>query len=170
VGINISFSVNAPLWKVKLRPYTKTVNAVLGAAFSEMENTDLRKYKKHDFEVAVVLADNDFVRQLNKNYRGMDKPTNVLSFPDFFSDSSDEIAINREYSEINLGDIVLALEKVEAEAKEQKKTFRDHSAHLLVHGFLHLLGYDHLTDKDAEEMEKIEIKILKKLGVNNPYL
>lgn len=151
--LNIAFHVENQLWKVRLKPYTKTVQMVLEAALAESK----LKNKCGDFEIAVVLADDAFVQSLNSQYRGKNKPTNVLSFP---SDSSSG----------ELGDIILALETVEKEAKEQRKTFRNHATHLLVHGFLHLIGYDHIEEKEAENMEKMEIKILKKLGIVNPYL
>jgi probable rRNA maturation factor len=149
--LNIALTIQTPLWKSRLKPYKKTVQEILDVALSE---TNL-KNKSEIFEVAVVLADDEFVRGLNKEFRGKDKPTNVLSFPN----ESPE-----------LGDIILAIETIEREAKEQGKTFHEHTAHLLVHGFLHLLGYDHEQEKDAEKMERKEIKILKSLGIKNPYL
>lgn len=149
--LNITLNIQTPLWKSRLKPYKKTVQEILDAALSE---TNL-KNKAEIFEVAVVLADDDFVQGLNKEFRGKDKPTNVLSFP---SESPE------------LGDIILAIETIEREAKEQNKTFREHTAHLLAHGFLHLLGYDHEQEKEAEKMERKEIKILKSLGIKNPYL
>lgn len=107
-------------------------------------------------EVSVVLADDAFIQELNKTYRGMDKPTNVLSFP------QDE--------DFHLGDIVFARETIEREATEQSKDFENHLIHLTVHGFLHLLGYDHETEDEATEMESFEIQILDELGIENPYL
>lgn len=104
--------------------------------------------------ISVVLADDAFVHELNHQYRGKDKPTNVLSFPG-------------EGEE--LGDIVLAFETLKREAKEQKKSFRAHCAHLVVHGVLHLLGHDHENDKDATRMEAQEVAVLAKLGFSNPY-
>lgn len=148
--LDITFHVENPVWKVKLRPYTKTVQEILDTCLCWYD-------KKGDFEIAVVLADDAFVQNLNKQYRGKDKPTNVLSFPASLGDGE-------------LGDIILAFETIEREAAEQQKTFRNHATHLLVHGFLHLLGYDHIEEKEAEIMEKLEIKILKKLGISNPYL
>lgn len=106
-------------------------------------------------EISLVFADNDFVQVLNANYRGKDKPTNVLSFP------QDEPEL--------LGDVILAYETVKCEADEQNKTFEDHTRHLIVHGTLHLLGYDHIEDEEAEEMEALEIKILADMGIKNPY-
>jgi probable rRNA maturation factor len=106
-------------------------------------------------DVSVVLADDAFVQDLNRTYRGKNKPTNVLSFPG----DNDE-----------LGDVLLAYETVKKEASEQGKRFADHAAHLVVHGCLHLLGYDHERARDAEKMEALEVRILRQLGVLNPYL
>ena len=106
-------------------------------------------------EVSVVLADNKAVQELNKNYRGKDKPTNVLSFP--------------QDDESLLGDVILAYETVVQESTEQGKSFEDHVIHLVVHGAMHLLGHDHEDDDEAEDMESIEIAILAKLGIKNPY-
>jgi probable rRNA maturation factor len=92
---------------------------------------------------------------LNKSYRGKDKATNVLSF------------INDDEP---LGDIILAYETIEREAIEQEKSFRDHTIHLIIHGILHLMGHDHEVPEEAAKMEAKEIKILKKLGIENPYL
>jgi probable rRNA maturation factor len=108
-----------------------------------------------DAEVSIVLADDPFVQELNKTYRGKDKPTNVLSFP------QDEDA--------HLGDIVMAYETIAREAEEQNKDFDDHVTHMIVHGTLHLLGFDHEEDDEAEEMESLEIKVLAALGLQNPY-
>ncbi|MEM7679417.1 MAG: rRNA maturation RNase YbeY [Pseudomonadota bacterium] len=109
-------------------------------------------------EISCVLADNDFVQELNKNYRGKDKPTNVLSFP------------QDDKTFMNLGDVIFARETIEKEAVTQNKKFNDHLAHLTVHGTLHLLGYDHEDDDQAEEMEGLEIEILNALNVENPYI
>ena len=112
-------------------------------------------YKNHDVEVSLVLADDTFVQDLNKKWRGKDKPTNVLSFP------QDE--------ESTLGDVIMAYETVAAEAQEQGKSFADHAVHLTVHGILHLIGHDHENDHEAEDMESLEISILAHLGIKNPY-
>lgn len=152
--LEISFIVHNSLWKIRLKPYTKTVKVALEAALTE---TTL-KNKGGVLEVAIVLADDDFVKDLNSKYRGKNKPTNVLSFPD------SDFSLSH-----NLGDIILAIETIETEAKEQKKSLHAHTTHLLIHGFLHLLGYDHIEEKDAEKMEQKEIKILKKLGIKDPY-
>lgn len=115
---------------------------------------------KNGVEISLVLADNDFVQKLNRDYRGKDKPTNVLSFP---QDPEPGAA------EIHLGDVVMAYETVLKESAEQNKLFGNHVTHLLVHGILHLLEYDHENDEEAEEMESLEIRILETLGIKNPY-
>ncbi len=112
-------------------------------------------------EVSVVLADNHFVQILNRDYRGKDKPTNVLSFETGMKPIKGQPFV--------AGDIIVAYETVLKEATEQEKSFSEHLAHLLVHGTLHLLGEDHLTDKQADKMEAKEIKIMKQLGYQNPY-
>lgn len=117
-------------------------------------------------ELSVLLADNDFIQTLNRKYRGKDKPTNVLSFPQADLLVTDEDGL---MGEVALGDIVLAFETVGEEARNQQKTFEDHLAHLVIHGVLHLLGYDHESDADAEEMEALEVDILKGMRINNPY-
>lgn len=144
--LEITIDVRDERWKQAVRTYRKTVTEACNAAHG-------KGGKKH--ELAVVLANDAFVKELNHTYRGKDKATNVLSFP----------GEGRA-----LGDIVLALETIKKEAMTQNKTLRDHVTHLLVHGVLHLHGYDHEIDNDAEKMEKQEIKILKKLKVGNPYL
>lgn len=107
-------------------------------------------------EVAIVLANDTMIRQLNDEFRGMDKATNVLSFP---ADDGEM-----------LGDVILSVETLEREAAQQHKTVQDHATHLLIHGLLHLLGYDHeLGEQEAEEMEAVEIAMLAVLNIANPY-
>lgn len=107
--------------------------------------------------VSLLLGDDAALRVLNQAWRGKDKPTNVLSFP------------APQWQGDQLGDIALAAETVAAEAAEQGKTFEAHMAHLLVHGFLHLLGYDHEQDDEADRMETRERAILADLGFADPY-
>jgi probable rRNA maturation factor len=112
-------------------------------------------------EVGVQLADDAHVRALNLRWRAIDKATNVLSFP---AAESGKIA-----SAPMLGDIVLAFETVEREASEEGKSLAEHFAHLIVHGFLHLLGFDHETAADADRMEAMETRMLASLGIADPY-
>ena len=116
------------------------------------------KILKTDFskmEVSVVLADDREVQNLNKTFRQKDKPTNVLSFPSTV--------------EGELGDIILAYETIMREAEEAGISPLNHTLHLIIHGFLHLLGYDHEEESEAQHMENMEIQILKTLNISNPY-
>lgn len=110
-------------------------------------------------EISIVLCDDAFIAELNRKWRGFDKATNVLSFP-----SGGDVA-----SAPMLGDIVIAFETASKEADEAHKPLRDHVAHLLAHGFLHLIGYDHGEDDAAEAMEALERSVLARLGIADPY-
>lgn len=120
-------------------------------------------------EVSVRLTTDDEVRTLNAQYRHKDKPTNVLSFPMVQPDLLDGVA-NTDDGEVLLGDIALAYGVCEREATEKRISMEDHATHLIVHGTLHLLGYDHLQDHEADAMEAIEIDALAALGLADPYL
>lgn len=113
-----------------------------------------------DTEITVRIVDEAESQALNLQYRGKDKPTNVLSFP-FQAPPGVELPL--------LGDLVICRQVVETEAAEQGKAVFDHWAHMVVHGSLHLLGYDHIDEQEAEEMEALEIAVLTKLGIANPY-
>jgi probable rRNA maturation factor len=118
-----------------------------------------------DCEIGIACVDNDESHKLNLEYRQKDKPTNVLSFP---SDIPEEIL--PMLNAWPMGDLVICIPVVLQEAIDQSKTPIEHFTHMLVHGVLHLMGYDHETSEaDAEEMEALEIKILAKLGFDNPY-
>ena len=119
-------------------------------------------------EVGVLLADDATVRRLNADHRGEDHATNVLSFPTFEHVLEDAPG-HLPPGPVPLGDVVLALGTVRAEAAAQRKRFLDHVSHLLVHGCLHLLGYDHQTAEDAARMEGLERAILQHLGISDPY-
>jgi probable rRNA maturation factor len=110
-------------------------------------------------EISVVLCGNALIRELNREWRGYDAPTNVLSFPAGGDPASAPL----------LGDIVIAFETASREALEAGKPLRDHVAHLLVHGFLHLIGHDHVEAAEAEAMEALERAILGRLGIDDPY-
>ncbi|WP_242147789.1 rRNA maturation RNase YbeY [Sphingomonas sp. BAUL-RG-20F-R05-02] len=121
------------------------------------------------YEVSVRLTDDAEVQQLNAQYRHKDKPTNVLSFPMIQADLLESVGQNSDDGEVLLGDIVLAHGVCAAEAAERGITLADHATHLIVHGTLHLLGYDHMVEDEAEAMEAIEIDALKSLGLADPY-
>jgi len=113
-----------------------------------------------DFELTIRVVDIEESQQLNHQYRQKDKPTNVLSFP---FEVPEGIELNL------LGDLVICSDVVSQEANEQNKAIHDHWAHLVIHGCLHLLGYDHIEEADALEMESLEIQLLSTLGIDNPY-
>jgi probable rRNA maturation factor len=118
-----------------------------------------------DAELAVMLTDDAGIRTLNGNWRGIDKPTNVLSFPAL----QPEGARKPGDAPRMLGDIAIAHETTKREADAEGKPFSHHLSHLAIHGFLHLIGYDHENDTDAEEMESLETEILEQLGIPDPY-
>jgi len=121
-------------------------------------------------EISLRLTSDDEVRTLNRDYRQKDKPTNVLSFPMVQSDLLETVSENSDDGEVLLGDIVLAHGVCLAEAAEKQIAVEDHAAHLIVHGTLHLLGYDHEDDVEAEGMEQIERAAMADLGLADPYL
>jgi probable rRNA maturation factor len=136
------------------------------AAIAESAFPDLAESER-SVEISITLTGDDEVRALNAKWRGKDKPTNVLSFP--MADERDLTRSNVADAELLLGDIILARGVCEAEAAEKGVGVEDHAAHLLVHGTLHLLGYDHQRDDEAAEMENREIRALERLGIRNPY-
>src|SRR5687768_9045997 len=112
-------------------------------------------------EIVVMLADDETIRSLNRDWRKIDRPTNVLSFP---------AAKTPGIEPLMLGDIVIAYETLARECEEEDRVFLHHLAHLAVHGFLHLMGYDHQNDSDADAMEQLETVILARLDMPDPYL
>ncbi|MDX1491998.1 MAG: rRNA maturation RNase YbeY [Pseudohongiellaceae bacterium] len=115
-------------------------------------------------QLFIRIVDEDESARLNKEYRHKDKPTNVLSFPSYLPEQ-----VLSELPELPLGDLVICAAVVETEALEQSKEISQHWAHMVVHGTLHLVGYDHQEEKEAQEMESLEIDILSKLNIDNPY-
>ncbi|WP_242096401.1 MULTISPECIES: rRNA maturation RNase YbeY [unclassified Sphingomonas] len=121
-------------------------------------------------EISIRLTSDDEVRTLNARYRHKDKPTNVLSFPMVQSDLLETVTQGSDDGEVLLGDIVLAHGVCTAEAADKGVSVETHATHLVVHGVLHLLGYDHLADDEADAMEAIERDALASLGIADPYL
>jgi len=110
---------------------------------------------------SILLTDDLYMKEINKKWRKLEKATNVLSFP--------VSKISKEEDYFFIGDIVLSYETILSECKSRNKSFRDHFLHLLVHGFLHLLGYNHDNERDEKEMEELEVNYLSKLNIKNPY-
>lgn len=153
---SIDILQQSPLWK-KQPAAEKIIREAIGAAVATLPAAT--------GEVSVVLTDDDAIRVLNKQWRGIDKATNVLSFP-----AVSGTAGSSAQSAVMLGDIVLAYETLKRECEDEHKDFLHHLAHLCVHGFLHLMGYDHETEAEAELMERLESAILARLDVPDPYL
>jgi probable rRNA maturation factor len=159
--VEIIVSISYPAWRSDLpdaeawcREASETTAAAASVATANSELT-------------VVLTDDAEARALNLAYRGIDRATNVLSFPATDPAERDRLPAG---APILLGDVVIAYETVLAEAEAQAKTLRQHLGHLVVHGVLHLAGYDHQSDAEADEMEALETQILDGLGVQDPYL
>ena len=150
-SLTIDVLVESDLWnKAKEEPRSIVKHAVEEAAAA---------LSTPRAELAIVLTDDSAIRSLNRVWRQRDAATNVLSFP----------ARHITNARRHIGDIVLAYETVAREARAERKPFAHHVAHLAVHGFLHLLGYDHERETDAERMEGIERDILRRLGIPDPY-
>lgn len=152
--LDIDLAVEAGAWPSEAELLTLVERAV-GAAFSELHFVGAS-------ELSVVFTDDAAIRALNAEWRGKDKPTNVLSFPAFPPAKGGPLPPM-------LGDIVLAAETVAREAQEENKPLENHMTHLVIHGLLHLLGYDHETDDEAEEMEAVERAALARLAIPDPY-
>lgn len=150
--LSIAFAVNAEGWPDELEPIAETaIREALKQSKAKVTGVT---------EVSVVLTDDAEQRELNHQWRGFDKSTNVLSFPQI-----------EPFAPVSglLGDITLARETVAKEAEEMGISFEAHFTHLVVHGFLHLLGYDHIEEDEATEMESLETRILATLGIADPY-
>ena len=141
--------------------------AAAEAAVAESDYPDLATTRR-PVELSVRLSTDDEVQLLNSKWRGKDKPTNVLSFP-LAEPYELEAAADGDAPELMLGDVVLAHGICSSEASDKGVSFNDHAAHLIVHGTLHLLGYDHGDDSSAQDMEAREVRAPARLGIENPY-
>ncbi|HZP70216.1 MAG TPA: rRNA maturation RNase YbeY [Pseudolabrys sp.] len=149
---HIDVRIQSPLWDVQPSAEKTVRDAILAAAAA---------LSTAGGEVSIVLTDDSTIRSLNRDWRGIDRPTNVLSFPASGPDNGSDARL--------LGDIVIAFETLERECVDENRIFLHHLAHLAVHGFLHLLGYDHRTDRQAETMEGLESRIMARLNMPDPY-
>jgi probable rRNA maturation factor len=153
--VSLDISIGSTLWRGLPRARA-LARETIAACVAEREIA-----VREGAGVSLSLADDARLRALNLRWRGMDKPTNVLSFPSAPRDRSGEAP--------TLGDIALAYETLRREAEELDVPLADHFRRLIAHGFLHLIGYDHLTDEEAERMEALETRILARLGAADPY-
>lgn len=154
--IDIDILVETEGWAGESSLRRLSVSAI-AAAWEELDAGE-----QPESELSLVFTDDTTIRELNSDWRDKDKPTNVLSFP------ASNLKPGQKPGPM-LGDIVIARETVAREAADEEKPFDHHLTHLVVHGFLHLLGYDHLSDTEAEEMEALERKILARLAIPDPY-
>ena len=158
--VSIDIDVQEPLWNSVKDLEDLTEQTVL----KTLMHATLPEYiSNKTLEISVVYANDDVVQVLNNQYRGINKPTNVLSFA--MLDALEKT----DAPAVALGDLIMAFETITKEADEVDKFIRDHIAHLIVHGTLHLLGYDHIEDDDANVMETLEIRILQGMNIQNPY-
>jgi probable rRNA maturation factor len=158
-GMTVDVLSESPLWEAEPGAEAVVRQAIARAAAA----TDVGEPAA---EVAVLLCDDATIAALNAQWRGREEPTNVLSFP---APPASDPSASDPSAPVRLGDIAIACETVVREAREQGRTVSEHLAHLAVHGFLHLLGYDHQTDGEAEDMEALEREILATLGISDPY-
>jgi probable rRNA maturation factor len=154
----IDIAVDSALWAAQPAAEASVRAAIAAAAASVRALPDASR------EVSIVLTNDEAIRRLNRDWRKIDKATNVLAFP------AAKLPGQGDAAPAVLGDIVIAYETTAREAAAQAKPFAHHLAHLAVHGFLHLLGYDHDSDKEAVEMERLEARILARLDVPDPHM
>lgn len=128
-------------------------------------------FGKRSFDIGIILTDDKTIQVLNRDYRSKNKPTNVLSFPQLNMQKFKKTELDAFPAKmpVPLGDVVLAYETIRKETVAERKTLENHVVHLVVHGVLHLLGYDHMTARDAKSMEKLECDILASMGYPDPY-
>lgn len=162
-NFDIDISISEPEWISSFLDVEKLAAEAMELALKMAQMPS--RIKGRDLEVSVVLANDDLIHILNREYRQKDSPTNVLTFASL--DSDDPVPDDAPFP---VGDVILSYQTIDREAREQGKFFRDHFLHMVVHGTLHLLGYDHETEDDANNMESLEIRILEKMNIQNPYM
>lgn len=160
---DVQVSLEDSRWESVLE---ESIESVLAKYISAaLNHVDVAENLPTDLEVSVVLTNDEEIQVLNRQYRGKDKPTNVLSFP-----QEADISDMRDLDTcVLLGDIVLSIDTIQREVAQQQKLMHHHLAHLIIHGTLHLVGYDHESDEDADIMEGLEIDILRQHDIANPY-
>ncbi|MBU2486501.1 MAG: rRNA maturation RNase YbeY [Alphaproteobacteria bacterium] len=160
-SVSLAIAVEAGEWG-DVEAIEALAQAALAAAVRDLADREGQPFPEEPPEVSLVLADDAMMAAINSQWRNQPKPTNVLSFPAF------PLVPGGQPGPM-LGDIILARETIEREAADLGKPVDEHITHLIVHGFLHLFGYDHIENSDAEKMEAIETRILTSLDLSDPY-
>lgn len=168
IKTKLCLCINEPLWKKELTTVQKLAEHVVSVSvnyINQNDPLDLFSFRK-PLAFNLCLSNDEEIQALNKEFRQKDSPTNILSFaniddPDFINQPPE--------NDIEMGDMIIALETMQREAAMQAVSLHDHFCHLLTHGVLHLLGYDHIKENDAKQMENLEIQILECLNIDNPY-
>jgi len=170
-NIELDISVAALEWAAELPSYQTSIENCVELIIGGVPEAKNLAYFPH-LELSICLSDDHHIQMLNKEYRGKDKATNVLSFPSLSEVEHDLYLVKGqdlpEYP-VALGDIIFALETIKKEASEQGKSFSDHFCHLCIHGILHVIGYDHMDDDERKAMEAVEKALLAKLSIDDPY-
>lgn len=165
----LDIDIEEKRWLKSLPDVSEIAEKVKNAAIDHvLRNADVDVLKTNKpLIISVCLSSDEHVREFNRNFRNIDKPTNVLTFANM--DFADFKAENEMFDEIDLGSIIVAYETMQKEADIENITLHAHFCHLLTHGILHILGFDHIKDEDAEYMEGFEKSILHNLGISDPY-
>lgn len=161
--LELQFAVEDRRWETFLNePFEAFFRTYI---YSTLTYPDVLNNIPKNIEISLLLTNDQNIQELNQEYRGKNKPTNVLSFP-----QEEDVSILKNMDTcVLLGDIVLSIETIEIESKQQQKLMHHHLSHLIVHSTLHLIGYDHETEEEAEQMEALEIAILQQHNIPNPY-
>lgn len=163
INLELQLSVEDVRWETLLNEPLETFLRTY--IYSALTYPDVLNSIPKNIEVSLLLTNDKNIQKLNQEYRGKNKPTNVLSFP-----QEEDVSILKNMDTcVLLGDIVLSIETIELELKQQQKLMHHHLSHLIVHSTLHLIGYDHETEGEAEQMEALEIAILQQHNIPNPY-
>lgn len=167
---DLDIEIKSKSW-LNLKDPDIKISQIINSLF---ENAILASYfnKNTIIAIAISLVSDYQIKKINQQFRQKNKATNILSFPNIdhgklATNSFKDLSKNQKY--LQLGDIVISFERIEIEARTQNKNFNHHLTHLILHSILHLIGFDHENDQQAQEMENLEIKILKTLKINNPY-
>ena len=164
--LNIDLCIHDSIWNKHLK--------LLEPKIIEVTNYVIKKLKintiSSGIELCIILANDKEIRKINCKHRGKDKSTNVLSFPTNEIDLNNLSVLVSKKQLLPLGDIILSYDTITKEHTERNISFHNHFLHLLVHGLLHLLGFDHEITRDAKNMENLEIAILRQFGINSPYI